>query len=358
MPPMVRRLVGLAAAAALLSGCATTWPVVTSMEYQQASAQLQAKALEFRFRQMLRVQTVGMRLVTALPPSVRVPSSPYVGLILSPLDPAVARVFGLPAGPAPYGRRGRRAVVVTGVVPGSPGDRAGIRAGDLLVRVNGRFVETVDGAVAELRRLTPNAAATFALERAGVPQETPVAVGVKPYPVGFQVVTDGEEAELWNAWASPGQITVTNRLLEFMHSDDELAVVMGHELAHLTQGHIVKGFGTSLLGSVLAAAVAQATDVSVLGDVAGGAVQSAFSRDFERQADYVGLRYAFQAGYDIRVGPRLWERVATELPQRAAIPLLATHPSEPERMIRLQKTVEEITAGSGAAPAPRPPHHD
>lgn len=358
MPSAIRRLAGLAAAAVLLSGCATTWPVVTSVEYQQASAHLQAKALQFRFRQMLRVQTVGMRLAMALPASVQAPPSPHVGIILSPLDPVVTRVFGLPAGAAPSGRWGRRAVVVTGVVPGSPGDRAGIQAGDLLIRVNGRFVETVDGAVAELRRLTPNAAATFVIVRAGVSQELPVAVGAKPYPVGFQVVTDGEEAELWNAWASPGQITVTNRLLEFMHSDDELAVVMGHELAHLTQGHIAKGLGTSLLGSVLAAAVEQATNVSVLGDVAGGVVQSAFSRDFERQADYIGLQYAFRAGYDITVGPRLWERVATELPQRVTIPWLSTHPSEPERMIRLQKTVEEITAGSGGAPAPHPPHHD
>lgn len=339
----IRKLTVLAAMVVLASGCATSWPVVTSAEYQQASAELQAKALQFRFRQMVRVQTVGMRLLTSLSETSHASPTPHVGIILSPLDGAVARVFGLPAGTATYGRWGRQAVVISGVIPGSPADRAGIQVGDLLVRINGRYVGTVDEAIGALRQLTPHTTATFLLERAGASREVAVAVGAKPYPVGFQVVTDGEEAELWNAWASPGKITVTNRLLEFMHSDNELAVVMGHELAHLTQGHLAKGLGTSLLGSVLATAIAQATHIPVLGDVAGGAAQSVFSRDFEREADYVGLKYAFRAGYDITVGPRLWERVATELPRRVTIPWLSTHPSDPERMIRLQKAVEEIT---------------
>ncbi len=355
----MRKFMGMTVAVLLAAGCATmTGSMGTPAEYQQLSAELQAKALQFRFHQMIRVQTVGMRLVTSLPESIHTALTPHVGIILSPLDGVVAQAFGLPAGTATYGRRGRQAAVISGVIPGSPADRAGLQAGDLLMRINGRYVSTVDEAVAALRRLTPHATATFLVERAGETRDVPVAVGAKPYPVSFQVVTDGEEAELWNAWASPGQITVTNRLLEFMHSDDELAIVMGHELAHLTQGHLAKGLGTSVLGNVLATAIAQVTHVPALGDLAGGAAQSAFSRDFEREADYVGLKHAFRAGYDITVGPRLWERVATELPQRVTIPWLSTHPAEPERMLRLRKEVEEITVASGAAPAPHPPHHD
>lgn len=355
----MRKLVGVMIVVLLTAGCATmTGSMGTPAEYQQLSAELQAKALQFRFHQMIRVQTVGMRLVTSLPESIHAAPTPHVGIILSPMDGAVAQTFGLPAGAATYGRWGRQAVVISGVIPGSPADRAGLQAGDLLVRVSGRYVGTVDEAIGALRRLTPHTTVPFTIERAGASQDISLTVGAKPYPVSFQVVTDGEEAELWNAWASPGQITVTNRLLEFMHSDDELAIVMGHELAHLTQGHLAKGLGTSVLGNVLATAIGQVTHIPMLGDLAGGAAQSAFSRDFEREADYVGLKHAFRAGYDITVGPRLWERVATELPQRVTIPWLSTHPSEPERMLRLRKEVEEITAASAEAPAPHPPHHD
>ncbi|MBI4226790.1 MAG: M48 family metalloprotease [Candidatus Omnitrophica bacterium] len=320
-----------------LAGCATTFPAISQTEYNQVTSELQVKALQFRFHQMVRVQTVGTRLVSALPPSVQAAPTPSVGLVLSPLDWAVARAFNLTVGAR------RQAVVVTGVIVGAPAERAGIQTGDLLVRINQRYVGSVEEAIAALRRLTPHTTAEFLVERAGAPLSLPVAVAAKPYPVTFHAVIDGEGADLWNAWASPGQITVTNRLLEFMHSDDELAVVMGHELAHLTQGHIAKGFGTSILGSVLATAIEQATHVSMLGDVAGGAASSAFSRNFEREADYIGLQYTHRAGYDITVGPRLWERVATELPRRVAIPWLSTHPSEPERLVRLQKAVEEIT---------------
>lgn len=355
----MRKLLTIILLLAFGAGCATTFPDITVAEFNQVNSDLQVKALQFRLRQMVRVQTVGMRLVAGLPPETRSGKTPSVGVILSPLDWAVARAFNLAVA------SGRRAVVVTGVIPAAPAQLAGIQQGDLLVRVNNAYVGSVDEAIAALKRLVPGQTANFLIERAGASLTIPVAVGVKPYPVTFQVVTDGQEADLWNAWATPGQITVTNRLLEFMDSDDELAIVMGHELAHLTQGHIAKGLGTSVLGNVLATAIGEVTHVPMLGNLAGGATSSAFSRNFEREADYVGLRYAHAANYDITVGPRLWERVATEMPSRVTIPWLSTHPAEPERMVRLQKAVDEIKSGaastdpsSSAVPAPRPPRPD
>ena len=345
-----------------LSGCATTGPAINRTEYEAAQSSLRIKALQFRYRQTVRVLTVGMRVLNALSADSRVTPSAYVGVIVAPLDWEVGRAFGL-LGEVIGGRnKGRQAVVVTGVVPGSPADQAGFKPGDLLLRVAGRAVWTAADAVSAFRHLVPNTTVAVVVERDRLPTTLTVSVGAKPYPVTFRVVADGEEAEVWNAWASPGQITVTSRLLEFMRSDDELAVVIGHELAHLTQGHLAKGMGTSLLGSVLGTVIEVATGVEVLGNVTGGIVQTAFSRDFEREADYIGLRYTHRAGYDIAVAPGLWERVATELPSRAAIPWLSTHPSDPERMVRLQKTVAEIKAqdatippASSGVPAQRPP---
>ena len=327
--------------------------MVSPVEYEAAYGALQAKALRFRFAQAVRVQAVGMRLLQALPAEVRTAPVPYTGLMLIPLDRRMAQLFEIPRG---VGRWEYRGTVVAGVVPGGPADQAGIQSGDLLVQIGGVPVRTVEETVQVFRRLTIGSTTQLLIERRGAPQWIQLTVGEKPYPVSFQVLSDGEGSEVWNAWASPGQVTVTARLLEFMRSDDELAVVMGHELAHLTQHHVAKGLGTSLLGSVLASAISTVTGVDVLGDVSGGVVQSAFSRDFEREADYLGLQYAHRAGFDIAVAPGLWERVATQLPRRVSIPWLSTHPSDPERLVRLQKAVEEITSpASGAAPAPHPP---
>lgn len=345
--------------AVTLAGCATVGPVISRAEYEAAQDGLTAKALQFRYSQTVRVQMVGLRLLRALPPEVARHPTPLIGVLLGQLDRHLANAFGVPAEAARAGGRPRRAVVVTGVVPGEPADRAGLKPGDLLLSIHGRPCSLVAEAVAVLRQLAPGTRVSAVYEREGVLHQTAVDVGAKPYPVGFTLLTDGEEAQLWNAWASPGQITVTSRLLEFMRSDDELAIIVGHELAHLTRGHLVKGFGTSTVGNVIAIAIEKATGVGVLGDLTGGVFHSAFSREFEREADYVGFQYAHRAGFDITVGPRLWERVATELPRGVTVPWLSTHPSDPERMVRLQKAVEAIMhQESSAAPARHPPRPD
>lgn len=344
----------------LLSGCvAMPGPTISHAEYEAARGALQAKALRYRYAQSIRVQSVGMRLLQALPPEIRTSQTPYVGLILDVLDQPVAEALGVSA-PAWTARPWEsRAIVVTGVVPDGPAARAGVEAGDLVRQVAGFPVRTADDAVVAFKRLHPGAMVQVLLEREGIPHWVNLPVEAKPYPVSFQLIADGPEADAWNAYAAPGRIVVTARLLQFMRSDDELAVVIGHELAHLTSGHIVKGMGTSLIGSVLANTIAQVTGVDLLGDVSGGIVHGAFSREFEREADYVGLQYAYRAGFDITAAPELWERVATELPRRATIPWLSTHPSDPERLARLTKVVNDLKRqDSSAAPALRPPHRD
>ncbi|GAG19429.1 unnamed protein product, partial [marine sediment metagenome] len=64
-----------------------------------------------------------------------------------------------------------------------------------------------------------------------------------------------------------------------------------------------------------------------------------------READYLGLIYAHNAGYDIEKGVDLWKRFALEIPRSRSKSFLRTHPASPERILRVKKVVELIKSG-------------
>lgn len=113
-----------------------------------------------------------------------------------------------------------------------------------------------------------------------------------------------------------GSIGVPLGMLRFVRSDDELAVVLGHELGHLPTSR------------------------------AHGLLAWTWS-DHEREADLRGLIYAHQAGYDIRAGARVFERMATELAVWPGDEAAGPHPSHAERMILAEK-IAHLLEGRGA----------
>lgn len=128
------------------------------------------------------------------------------------------------------------------------------------------------------------------------------------------------ENDEWNAMAAPnGSIYVFSGLLDDMN-DDEVAIVVGHELVHATHEHARRQFRRrmftqlALLGVLSAVDTidsrAQRTIAGVATMLGMSAWTNGYGRSHEDQADVVGLRYVHEAGYDPRVGPRLWERFA------------------------------------------------
>jgi hypothetical protein len=128
------------------------------------------------------------------------------------------------------------------------------------------------------------------------------------------------ENKEWNAMAAPnGAIFVFSGLLKDM-DDDEVAIVLGHELVHATHEHSRRGFKKQLLvmiPALLATAAAESIDSDwqrtavQIGTLLGAmAINSGYGRNYEDQADRVGLRYAYEGGFDVEKGPRLWNRFA------------------------------------------------
>lgn len=124
------------------------------------------------------------------------------------------------------------------------------------------------------------------------------------------------ETEEWNAAAmGNGAIWVYTGLMDSM-SDDELALVLGHELGHYTHEHSRRQAKSSMwqgilgMGAMVGASAIGSDAGSTAAMVAAGLGMtvwgSGYSRDLEDQADRVGLRYAAEGGFDVGAGPSLW----------------------------------------------------
>ena len=190
------------------------------------------------------------------------------------------------------------------------------------------------------------------------------AKAVRGFEWQWTVVNDDN---MVNAWALPGgKSAVYTGMLRMAKSDDELAVVMGHEASHAIARHagerissnmVIQGAlqGTSMALGDMSPAAQQAT-MAALGLGSNVGVLLPWSRMQESEADELGLLIAADAGYDPRTSIDLWTRMAS---QSGAPPeFLSTHPSENTRIARLQKMMpkamklyQAALERSGAAPA-------
>lgn len=128
-------------------------------------------------------------------------------------------------------------------------------------------------------------------------------------------VIDNKE---WNAMAmGNGAIWVYRGIIDDM-TDNELAIVVGHELTHYTHEHsrrqMRRGVWTQVagLGALLAAAAIDSEAARAAAQLGAAftlsAITSGYGRDLEDQADRVGLRYAYEAGFDVSGAPNVWGR--------------------------------------------------
>ncbi len=182
-------------------------------------------------------------------------------------------------------------------------------------------------------------------------------------PAEYGLLINSQDRKI-NAYAAPGQIILTQRLVNFCLNDDELAIVIGHELAHQAQGHLVRGAAHQQLGRLVGETITAFTTLSlnrILGwrhylvdadvrRVSRGAVVSVFSRDDEREADIYGAWYAFQAGYNVDKGLAVWERVAAvdDKDPFLATYFLDSHPAPLERVTALRKVCRYFQTGRAA----------
>ncbi|HPU52020.1 MAG TPA: M48 family metallopeptidase, partial [Burkholderiaceae bacterium] len=149
-----------------------------------------------------------------------------------------------------------------------------------------------------------------------------------------------------NAFSMPGRkIGIYTGILENLKlTDDELAMVIGHEVAHALREHARERAAKGTLTEVGAGLVTSILGLGDLGRMAVGAgaqlVTLGFSRSNETDADLVGLDVAARAGYDPRAAIRVWEKMGAA--SKGAPPQwMSTHPAGASRINEIRRHLDE-----------------
>ena len=157
-----------------------------------------------------------------------------------------------------------------------------------------------------------------------------------------------------NAFCMPGgKIVVYEGLMKLVSSDDELAVVLGHEVAHAVAKHsnerisqqMLTQYGAQILGQTLSqkSEMVQAIASTVYGVGAQYGVTLPFSRKHETEADYMGLILMTMAGYNPDKAVTFWQKMSAS--SDGKVPeFMSTHPSDARRISDIQKELPAIKA--------------
>jgi predicted Zn-dependent protease len=155
-----------------------------------------------------------------------------------------------------------------------------------------------------------------------------------------------------NAFALPGgKVAFYTGILPICEDEKGVAVVMGHEVAHVVARHgaerMSQGIVTGLAGAALQAAIAgkspeaRSAIMNAYGIAATTGVLLPFSRKHESEADYIGLILMAKAGYDPREAVEFWQRMSERAGGGAPPEFLSTHPKHERRIEDLRENLPE-----------------
>jgi Zn-dependent protease with chaperone function len=220
---------------------------------------------------------------------------------------------------------------VLAAIPDGPAYRAGLTAGDVILTINGEPAPTTAAATRAFALKMAHLSRTGAPVAVSVQRDNEtVTATVQPERLcGYQVQVT-EIPQVNARTDGRHSILITRGMLDFARTDPELALVVGHEIAHNAMGHLD---ARSQLMRSLAATGHTAG--------AGGAngMTPAFSQALEMEADHMGLYIVARAGMPIEDAPRFVERLAATAGGNVQA---RTHPTSRARVAALTRTVREI----------------
>ncbi|MBI5118217.1 M48 family metalloprotease [Candidatus Poribacteria bacterium] len=209
-----------------------------------------------------------------------------------------------------------------------------------------RLGKNVAAEVEKKERVLQNPALTAYVDEIG---RRIVAQTERPgIPYTFKVIDNDKDV---NAFSLPGgPVYVNTALLKYADNEAELAAVIGHEVAHVVARHateqMTKAFGLELLAEIALGNNPNAA-AQMGADIAGSLGMLKFSRNDELEADRLGLRYMFEAGYSPNAMTTFLEKLGNlekEHPSRVAT-LFSSHPVSQQRVDALRREISMLPPG-------------
>ncbi len=250
------------------------------------------------------------------------------------------------------------ALLVLTLLPAASMAREGVEVGKNSVFTKFASANQVEqAATAQYQQLRQQAAAKSALGPDSDPQVVRLrAIAQKIIPFSYEW---NPRAKDWNwevnllksnqinAFCMPGgKIAFYSGILDQLKlTDDEVAMVMGHEVAHALREHARERMGKNAATGMGANVLSQAFGLGNLGSQAMGMgaqlLTLKFGREDESEADLVGMELAARAGYDPRAGVSLWQKMGAA--SKGAPPqFMSTHPSGPTRIADIEKNLAKV----------------
>lgn len=161
-----------------------------------------------------------------------------------------------------------------------------------------------------------------------------------------------------------GQILLNRGVVEYANNDEEVCMVVAHEIGHHAANHVARSTRNQMIGALIGVAAVSLAGAIAGGDPGAGATQSAaqlgarvgqlsFSKEQEREADYLAALILYRAGIDLDKARGLLVGMAAGS-YRTVTTFMDTHPAGPERLAAWDRAVAEIRGSGGRLP-PRGP---
>ncbi len=223
-------------------------------------------------------------------------------------------------------------VRVAYTLPGMPADGV-LLPGDVVTRINGSNAYAVASGQARVNYQLP----TLRVRVLRNGQQLDFRIPTVPVCSYRVILTSNEEV---GAFAGRNTIIFTTGIMRLMDADRDIALVFGHEMAHLTRNHQAAKQANAAIGALIAAVVSGAIGVDVV-DIGAKIGARAYSQEFESEADYVGMYHASRAGWNMAGAGNTFRQMALANPE-AIHSLGGTHPSFASRAVLVEQTALEI----------------
>lgn len=318
-----------------VTGCASPTTQRVSVSREQAATEAQ-KQLELVAQEIVgertRLQAVHWKLVTSAtklcPKLTRLSGLDTMTLPSGEIAAPLSRLFGIQKEPT-----------VLAVFPGGPAEQAGIKARDVVLSVYGiPLTEANQGRIRDTARSAKDGeAAAVQVRRNGQTMNLSMTPQLA---CDYPAVLAPEQ--VLNAYADGDRVYVTRGMMAFTRTDEELALVVAHELAHNSMRHMDAKKANAAAGLAADIALAILSRGAYRNPNISNAAAQAHSQEFEAEADYVGLYMLASAGYSVPDAPKFWRRMAAAHPGNIKGTHTASHPATSYRMVALEEAAKEI----------------
>ena len=199
--------------------------------------------------------------------------------------------------------------------------------------------------------LDPNQSDQQRVEQIGqrIVQDSPAST--TPYQYAYHLLADLQTV---NAFALPGgQVFITRALYDQLKTDGELAGVLGHETGHVVARHSAEQIAKAqLTQGITGAAVIAACDpnnpngcvaASVIGSLVGQLIDMKYSRADETEADWLGVCFMNDSGYDPQDMVKVMQILASQSQGQRPPEFLSTHPDPGNRLLQIQNDIQNMS---------------